>query len=597
MIGVIKNYFASKAKEVEANLAEAQARIVESTAMEKMITEASNIVYDRPDADGFFRLKSTTDEEKGHLQTTHLEMIRKAREFSRWEPNAKGALQTMVNYVMGKGVTITPKSDDPMVWHVWREFWTAPRNRMESKQFEIINRTFRDGEIFIEFFDKDDDGKATGKTTIRFVDPLLVRNPGEDESPPKDFNTSITRAGIEHDPNDVERVMRYWVKSSDGTGNFRSIEADRMIHIKINADSDQKRGESFLMVIMRMLTQYKQWLDNRIILNKMRTAIVMIKKVSGTPSQVQQMASTFKTVENQPAGWNKKQNIRGGSTIVAGPGVDYKMESPNINASDVADDGRNIKLNMAAGTNLPEYIFGDVSNANYASSLIAESPFVKSIEYWQTSFEYWFKRIYAIVIENAVEAGTLTPPDDKEFMRRLKKVNDLQEQEDEDGLTPKEKELKDLMPNGKLETPREVFFGCDLQWGEIIHRDQKAHTEALVLARTAGWVSDPTASASLGWDIAEESRKQNTIELEAERVGNKLLGIKSKEDRETTDEDDLDAEAGDIVNSMSDDEKKEMLNKNPQDIAQLLIDRMKVGSNGNGKAPPPAPVPAKGGKE
>jgi hypothetical protein len=595
MIGIVKKYFESKSKMIEANIAESQSRINESEVVSKMIQEASDIVYERPDADGFLRIQPI-DEEKGHLQTTQLEMIRKAREYCRWEPNAKGSVQTMLNYVMGKGVIITPKSDDPMVWHIWREFWTSDRNKMELKQFEMVNRTFRDGELFIEFFDKDEDDNATGKTTIRFIDPLLIRNPGDADSKPDNFNSVTTKSGVEHDANDVEKVIRYWVKSSDGKGNFRSVLADSMIHIKINADSDQKRGESFIMVIMRMIVQYKQWLDNRIILNKMRTAIVLIKKISGTPSQVSQVANTFKTVENQPAGWNKKQNIRGGSTIVAGPGVDYKMESPNINAGDVKDDGRNIKLNMAAGLNLPEYIFGDASNANFASSLIAESPFVKSIEYWQIIFEYWIKRIYKKVIQNAVEAKLVDAPDDKEFMRRLKKVNDLLEQEgekDENGLTPKERELKNLMPNGKLETPIEIFFGCDLQWGEIIHRNQKEHTEALVLAREEGWVSDPSASASLGWDLAEESRKQNTFEEEAERTGNRLLGIKSKEDRTTTDENDLDDEANDIINNMTDDEKKQMLTKNPQDIAQLLMDRLNAGANGKQQA---SQVPAQGGQ-
>jgi len=583
MIKFFKNLIESKAKHAEATLAEANTRITEANVLSKMIQEASNLVYERPDSDGFFRTSQPTDREKGHLQTNQLEMIRKAREFARWDGNAKGALQTMVNYVMGKGVSITPKSNDPMVWYIWREFWTADRNKMERKQFEIIYRSFRDGEIFIEFFDKDDEEKATGKTTIRFIDPLMVRNPSDGETTPKDFNKVTTKAGIEHDPNDVEKVFRYWVKSTDDSGNYRSVLADNMIHIKINADSDQKRGESFIQAIMKMIKHYQQWLENRIILNKMRTAIVLIKKIEGTPSQVSQLSQTFRSVDNQPVNWNKKQNIRGGTTIVAGPGVDYKMESPNINAQDVKDDGRNIKLTMAAGTNLPEYVFGDASNANFASTMVAESPFVKSIEFWQVNFEYWFKKIFEKVIMNAVEAKAIIPPDDREFLRRLKKVNDLEEQEEDGDLSPRDRELQNLMPNGKLETPREIFFGCDLQWGEIIHRDMKLHTEALQLARTSGWISDVTASASLGYDLAEETRKQKNIEEEAEKVGNPLLGIKSREDRETTDENDLDVEADDILKTMTDEERQSILSKNPQDIAQLLLDRIKVSPNGSNR--------------
>ncbi len=563
MIRLIKSvYEAAVAKNVNEKIQlDSEARIMK---------EASDIVVDRPDKDGWVRMFQANDREKGMVQSNQLDMIRKAREFYRFDPNARAALSTMLNYIMGRGIAITPKADDPMVWFVWREFWTAQRNKMDLKQFEIILRSLRDGEIFIEFIKADENGKVAGKTTIRFIDPLLVRAKGPDVT--VDSNAQIQN-GVVTDPEDIEKVIEYNVQSRLNQADFRTVPADRMVHIKINVDSDQKRGETQLLPIMQMIRHYEQWIENRIILNKMRSAIVMIKKVEGTATDVANLAKTLPTARN-PSNTNKRQNFRGGTMITEGPGVTYRMESPNINASDVKEDGRNIKLNMAAGTNMPEYVFGDASNANYSSSLIAESPFVKAVQFWQIFYQFYFAQIYRKVIEIAVEGGVLEAPNDDEFMTKLKSVRDMKEDaadpEDVNDNAPsmKDKALSELMPNGKMETPSETFFGCDMQWPEIIHRDIKEQTDALTEARQNGWIADSTACAALGYDYGEEVRKQRTIEEDATANGNPLLG---KNPGDMADDGNMDSEMQDALNSMTPEERNQIMNaKSPQDVFKLM---------------------------
>jgi len=576
MIDLMWNWYKGKVAEVKHNRAEHELQ-------ERVIHEASQIVIDRPDRDGWAKMYAVTDREKGHLQANQLEVVRKSREFERWNAEAHGIIATMINYVIGKGISIQPKSEDPMVWYVWREFWTADRNRMTLKQFEIVKRMFRDGEVFLEFFS---DAKS-GKTTVRFVDPLLVRSPVA----PGLADPIATKNGIETDPEDVEKVIRYHIQSRVNENQFRQVEATNMLHIKINADSDQKRGEPFIQSIMQLMKHYEQWLENRILLNKMRSAIVLIKKVEGTPSEVNALRNTIPGATNVAAGEIKKQSIRGGTMITEGPGVTYRMEAPNINASDVKEDGRNIKLSMAAGTNLPEYIMGDASNANFSSTLVAESPFVKAIQSWQIFLEYYMARLFKMVIERAVTAGVLEAPNDDEFVNKLKKIRALGEQTDaqdagigqntsgtggkgddqgdgegEGQEDPKEAALAELMPEGRMEMPTEIFFGCDMAWPEIIHRDLKVHTDALAVARSSGWISDPTASAALGYDYSEEVRKQRQIEEEAETSENPLLG----KGPGSADEDEMAAEMNDLKNM------------SPEEIAKI-----KAGQGGNN-----VPVPA-----
>lgn len=586
MIRLIKSMYeaAIARQESERNQLEAEGRVIH---------EASQLVVDRPDKDGWVRTLGINDQEKGFTQANQIEMIRKAREYARFDPNARAALSTLVNYIMGKGLSITPKTDDPLVWYIWREFWTSDRNKMQLKQFEIVGRPFRDGELFIEFFNADGDGNKTGKTSIRFIDSLLVKADPTDKNTSDQSDKTINN-GVVTDPEDVEKVLYYTVQLRANANEFRKVMAEDMIHIKLNVDSDQKRGETHLLSIMSMIKHYQQWIENRIILNKMRSAIVLIKKVEGTPSEVAQMANTMPTVST-PSGATKRQNIRGGAVITAGPGVTYEMLSANLNATDAKEDGRNIKMNMAAGVNMPEYIFGDASNNNYASSMTAEAPFVKSIQYWQMFFEYWFSQIYRKVIQAAVDAGQIEPPDEEEFVNKLKTLRPLSEAgvsspdkvpasagapedpaatatehpEESPQEQVRQAKLNELMPNGKMETPTEIFFGCDMNWPEIIHRDIKQQVDALSIARQNGWLADSTASSAMGYDYPEEVRKQKGIEEEAQKSGNPLMGPSMGDTSD--DSSSMDAETEDMLNSLTPEERDGVLKaKDPREVVRIM---------------------------
>lgn len=546
MIKLIKNIYANWNTRLET-------QTNEMTQLNRIVSEASELVLDKPTDGGFMKIEEQ-DLQKGHIEATQMDMVKQARRFYRSDPNARAILDTLCHYIMGKGLNIMPRSKDPMVWWTWREFWTAERNKMSLRQFEIPLRLFRDGEVFMHCMDKDENGSPTGKTTVRFIDPLQVKN-----SPTVPLLDNKTRSGIETDPNDIEKVIAYWVQDRSDQNKFTRILADEVLHLKIYADADQRRGETLLQAVMKMFTDYRQWLENRIILNKMRTAIVMIRKITGTPSQVQQIADNTPNATNVRSGETKKQNIRGGTILNANAGVSYEMLSPNINAQDVKEDGRNIKLNISAGTQIPEYIFGDASNANYSSTMISEAPFVKAIEYWQIYLEFFFQQLFKKVLSNAAKKGLVKPPNDEEFFRKLKGVGNLSEQMEMD------ERLKELMPEGKMETPTEIFFGIDLQWPEIIHRNVKELTDSLMVARTSGWVSDPTCSSVLGYDYNEEVRKQKQAKEQAEVSGNPLMG---EDDKET----DMDREEEDLKNNPPDGEGED---------DEVVAGAAKPGTNGS----------------
>jgi hypothetical protein len=56
---------------------------------------------------------------------------------------------------------------------------------------------------------------------------------------------------------------------------------------------------------------------------------------------------------------------------------------------------------------MPEYFSGDASNANFASTLVAGSPFVRRVKRWQKFFSRRFTRVYWRAVRQAYDIGRL----------------------------------------------------------------------------------------------------------------------------------------------------------------------------------------------
>ena len=265
-------------------------------------------------------------------------------------PHGRNIIRLFEKYVTGRGFALTPKSTLKEVDEVRKDFWK--RNRMELKKKEIVRRTMRDGECFIRFFIEN------GKVSIRFMLSQLVKDP--DDKKTTDAKVLIS-SGIETSADDIETVLAYWYKN-------KRIPAEEVMHIKILVDSDVKRGRSLLEPIIDYLWMYRDWLKDRMKLNKVRATVALIKKVTGTPAQAANLKGNQETVNRlNPDGTPKQKAPVGVSVITTNQNVDYKLEAPNLQAADVQHDGRTILLAIAAGVGLPEYmITSDASNGNYS---------------------------------------------------------------------------------------------------------------------------------------------------------------------------------------------------------------------------------------
>lgn len=308
-------------------------------------------------------------------------------------------------FVMGKGIGFSAK--DERVGNILKEFWNSPENNMQMMQHWMSNELQIFGEIFIRIFTNPIDGSVR----LAMVDPREVIDIATDWNnvrEPVAYLREYTRT-----PHPDEWIENFRGDGKPGLGRLKRetvrevIDADEIIHVRVNSLSNSRRGISELYRVLRWLDAYERWLEDRMKINQARGAFAYLRKVPTTPSRA---AGPFETDSS-----GKYITPKPGSILVVHQDEEWQVLSPSIGADDAKEDGRAIKLMIAAGSCIFEHYFGDPSTGNLATARSMELPMLRKFENRQRLFESIFAKIFQRVIRSAIEAGTLPPDADTSF--------------------------------------------------------------------------------------------------------------------------------------------------------------------------------------
>jgi len=438
-------------------------------------------------------------------------------------PSARGVIDTMVNFIIGKDAAIVPNDPDPAVNAYWKSFYEV--NGMDLRIKEWVRRTLLKGESFLRVFEPSSSSVNLSTKGISYYNDIpvlkpvpLVRfvEPGEIKDPDGTYTF-----GIHTNSDDVEEILNYIrTDPNSKAANQRTvIEASEIIHTKILVDSNVKRGISFLVGIAEYMVKYHDWLEDRISLNRMRTMFNLIMKVTGagSPSQLKDKFSDSASPEaaaraTATGGDLPKELPKRGGVLLSTANIEYEFLNPDIKAQDTVDDGRAIDLMLAKGTGLTEYIVrGDASNANYSSSMVSESPMVRMFQSYQDFFSKPIQALYRKIIRYGIENDHIPA--------KTKKTTVIFDAATEKREVKKETTITD--------------HSCKVTFEALIHRDVLKEAQAYAIHSLYGWDSDAGLTAKLGNDyvVVQKDRVLETS-IRAERE-EKL----SAQKKETADKD------------------------------------------------------------
>jgi capsid protein len=338
-------------------------------------------------------LSALPDSERVDLRTP-------ARQLVRTNPYARNLLRLLEVYVAGPGLTVTatavkPDAADAELLRtcdrLWRQFLEA--NRRHFSYAETARRAWRDGECFLRLFPQ-----PAWPPTVRYLDPESIGPTADDPD----------SQGIVSAPDDVEQVLAY-LQVDPATGALLvEIPADELLHLKRGADSNERRGVTIFAPVIDALVGFDRFRETELHARKLQASIVLWRKVQGSPTQVAATADAAQTALSGDLSGVRRERYRPGSILTTSHSTDLQFLQPNTNFGDAVPLGRLLLLGIAAGAGLPEYMLSsDASNANYASTMVAEGPAVKLFESEQQTLAAELSALWTWVLGEAASQGLL----------------------------------------------------------------------------------------------------------------------------------------------------------------------------------------------
>jgi hypothetical protein len=339
----------------------------------------------------------------GFNEQTLNELRAQCRQLAATNEFAINGHENRINYIVGPGhsyrATICKGMDAPCelalaVQEVIERF--IEENRWQLRQQEIVRRLDRDGEAFLRFF-----AAADGLTRVRFIEPDQITTPtGLAGDPSASF-------GIQTEPDDVEDVVGYYVEGE-------LVDAGDVQHRRANVDFNVKRGLPLFTPVRKNLRRAERLLRNMSIVAEIQSAIALIRKHRGASrSGIEQFvaADADASVTNGTSGRTRHYSQYGPGTILDAPaGMEYDFPARGLDASSFVAVLQAELRAIAARLVMPEFMFtSDASNANFASTMVAESPAIKMFERLQATMIEQDRAVMRRVIDNAIAAGTLPP--------------------------------------------------------------------------------------------------------------------------------------------------------------------------------------------
>lgn len=397
--------------------------------------------------DYFWRRLSDNWFQKDVIPSTYLEIHNQVYEAYNANPLAFAIIEITTSFVLGKGVKVAGRNRK--IQGILDDFWNDPDNRMESRIYDLCRELGLYGEIFVRFFVN----RFDGRVKVRMIDPSIIDQ-------------------VETDPDDIETQLRFHQRpigpsptQNPDTINVINPEAFRgqnpadptmagqwftagkeVVHFAINKVSNAKRGKSDLATLLPWLRRYKDWLTDRVRINKYKGAFLWDVTLKGADAKTINAKRMTYSYPPEP-----------GTVVIHNEAEQWTAVQPQINANEAKEDGLAIKLMVAVGAQLPMHYLSDGDNNNRATATQMSLPTFLKFKLRQSMMRNILRTILDRVLQEAQRVGRLSSNVD------ISKAYEL------------------------------IFPEFDVEDDQLVGTAINQLMQGLTAAKGAGWISDETA--------------------------------------------------------------------------------------------------------
>ncbi len=278
----------------------------------------------------------------------------------RANPLAFRIVALTTDYVVGNGVQVSSpvKYVDKFVG----DFWNHRQNKMAMRIYQWCDELTRSGELYVALFTN----PADGMSYVRTIPAVKIN---EIETDADDLEKELRYHELRHDDPVNGKWWSSWGSAKDDVGT------PVVLHYAINRAVGCVRGQGDLVAILGWLRRYKEWLEDRVRVNRYKNAFLWHVHLDGAGRG---------DVEAKQTQYSKPPSP--GSVIVTDETETWTPVQPKINAEDVKDDGRALRLMIAAGAGIPLHYLAESESATRATAKEMTGPTVRHYEHRQLFF-------------------------------------------------------------------------------------------------------------------------------------------------------------------------------------------------------------------
>lgn len=385
---------------------------------------------------------------------TRAETIKKLRRLRHDNPLAKQGMRLIVRFTLGKGVRWMTKNQ--AVGDALRDFWKDEDNKLvltsHQSMKDFVDEVATDGEKFMACFEK-----VNAAPYIKFAEvPVeeiqqIIYDPDNRRVPIwykrryieevydgkaeayKLSKKAKTLFYLDYRITD-ERLAEIGPKLIiPDAKQAKTPEGDliKMRHSFVNPlwGKSGRRGISELYSSREWFRVFKEFMQDRAIINAAATSIAYKRKVKGGPASVAQLQGklgglSMGTENNDIVGSLTKPVT--GAIYDSNEASDIEWNKTDTGATNAKEDARMLLMVGGAGMGTNIHYFGEGGDANLATAQAMELPMVKNYEDWQKWLESEFMEIFSYVLRVAFGENTPFEDDATEALYDTsRKPNDL----------------------------------------------------------------------------------------------------------------------------------------------------------------------------
>lgn len=317
--------------------------------------------------DGFYE-RGSVFYQRDRADYDREDVLRQSLEAWRTNPLARRLVALTSQYVVGGGIRVgSPDTEAQAFLQAW---WHHPLNNMPLQVFEWCEELSRSGELFIAI-----STDAAGMSYMRAIPAAQI---GEVQTRTNDLMQETLFVEKDQTGAGGLQTGRRW-KAYNTMEDGRTPEGDFepvMLHFAINRPAGALRGESDLAPLLKWLSRYSAWLEDRVRLNRYRQTFLFMV-TARFASEAERLSRQAILNANPPGP---------GSILVTDESETWSVIRPELDSFEAREDGLAIKKMIASGAGVPLHFLAEPEGTNRTTAESAGGPTFRHYEQRQEFF-------------------------------------------------------------------------------------------------------------------------------------------------------------------------------------------------------------------